>query len=659
MRAILNKLFSSLAAPGWALYLLLAITLAWYWPGLAGGWILDDLANLAPLADLGDDSTSWYVVLTTNESGPLGRPLAMLSFAVDQFLHGGEVWYFKYTNLMIHVLCGALVFWLTGRLLQQRPVLAPQRWWLALGISAMWLLTPMQVSTVLYVVQRMTQMSALFVFAGLLCYVTGRQHMIKNRWQGIGLILSAFFLWLPLAILSKENGALLPLLVFLIEVFFFGFRARPKDKRLLIALFSLFLAIPALVVVGKILLDPAFLLNGYINRTFTLTDRLLTEPRILFVYIKGLILPSGAELGLYQDDYVKSTGLLSPATTIISIAVWLIILVLSYLTRAKPAILLFFGVFFFLGAHLMESTVFGLELYFEHRNYLASYGIFLSLGILLYYLMQHFRWKKTFIGLLIAIPAAHAAATYQRVQTWTSFEQILFSAEHSHPESLRVHGELAIYYYNRRDFDQAISHLDRVQEIDPSSAASVAIHRIIAHCLCQRDIPQSEYKNLQESLYAGKVKYLVPGIRQILGVVKKKQCPQLNTDYFTATIGQWLHLLHLYQAQTGNVQGDIQWLMNIHLAQLLEYSDRYSQAIPYLDRAAALYPNRLESGLLKLQYQLRLGDLSGARKTLADTKQSDTGKRPDYSNALLAYEKFLQTTGNAPSPISRHVGPEK
>ncbi|MBI5612366.1 MAG: hypothetical protein HY942_04770 [Gammaproteobacteria bacterium] len=651
----MNKLLSNEVAPGWALYLLLAITLAGYWPGLAGGWVLDDQVNLAPLANLGDDPTSWYVVLTTNGSGPLGRPLAMLSFAVDQFIHGGEVWSFKYTNLMIHVLCGALIFWLTGRLLQEHRF-APQRWWFALGVSAMWLLTPMQVSTVLYVVQRMTQLSALFVLAGLLCYVIGRQHLEKNRRRGLGLLLSSFMLWMPLAILSKENGALLPLLVFIVEVFFFGFRARPADKRLLIAVYVVFLAVPALAIAGKILLDPAFLLNGYINREFTLTERLLTEPRILFDYIKGLTIPSGAELGIYHDDYVKSTGLLSPITTAVSIAAWLIILVLSYLARARPVAVFFFGPLFFFGAHLMESTVFGLELYFEHRNYLASYGLFLSLAMLFYYLMQHFRWKKTFVVFLIALPATHAAASYQRILTWTSFESILLSAEQSHPESLRVHGELAIFYYNRRDFDQAVSHLDRVQELDPSSTSSAAMHRMVAHCLCQKDIPEAEYKRLQAGLYAGMVKYLIPGIRQMIGVVKHNQCPQLNVDYLNAIFDQWLHI---YQTQAiNNAQGRIQWwLLNIQMAQLLEYSGRYSLAIPYLDRAAALYPNRLESGLLKLRYQLMLGDLNGARRTLTDTMQNDRGDRPDYSEALRVYEKSLHMLGDGPTPAVPLVSP--
>lgn len=654
MRPILTRIFSSQAAPGLAFWLLLAATLVWYWPGLAGGWMLDDLENLAPLADLTGDPNTWYVALTTNPSGPLGRPVAMLSFAVDQFMHGGDVWFFKYTNLMIHALCGALIFWLTGRLLQQHTTLAPRRWWLALWVTAMWLLTPMQVSTVLYVVQRMTQLSAFFVFAGLLCYVIGRQYQLTetNRWRGIGLVLSCFFLWLPLAAFSKETGALLPLLAFMIELYFFRFRASPADKRLLIIVYGVFLALPALAVTGKILLDPGFFLGGYERRDFTLLERLLTESRILFHYIQGLILPDGTTLGLYHDDYVISTGLLSPWTTLVSLLGWLTVLMLAYLYRAKPAIaLLFFGVFFYLGAHALESTIFSLELYFEHRNYLPAYGIFLSLGIALYYLMQQFRWKKLFIFLVIAIPAAQAAACYQRVQTWTSFERILLAAQYSHPESLRVHGDLALYYYNQRDFDRSIPHLEKVKELDPASASSIAIHRIIAHCLSRRDIPRSEYDNLQQSLSAAGFKYLPGGIKALLQVVRRKQCPQLDIDSFAGVLGHWLN------EQTGRGENDKLWLMNINLAQMLEYSGRYSQAIPHLDRAAELYPGRLESGLLKVRNQLRIGDIDGAQQTLTSTMKNNRGTRPDHSKALLEYEKILQALSKATTSNSHGPNP--
>ncbi len=156
--------------PGVLAWGLLMLTAAVYWPGLQGPVLLDDIANLESLIDMQSGALAWHEVLGGFEVR--GRPITMLSFVANWLTSAGEIWALKYTNLMIHLLCGALLFWLAGRLLAEpRAGVAPQRWWLALLVAALWLLAPMLVSTVLYVVQRMAQLATLFVLAGVLCYV--------------------------------------------------------------------------------------------------------------------------------------------------------------------------------------------------------------------------------------------------------------------------------------------------------------------------------------------------------------------------------------------------------------------------------------------------------------------------------------------------------
>ena len=89
---------------------------------------------------------------------------------------GDGVWPLKLTNLVIHLLCGVLVFLLSNKLLAG-PVasLGRGRPWVALWIAACWLLAPMLVSTVLYVTQRMAALATLFSLAALLFYVHGRE----------------------------------------------------------------------------------------------------------------------------------------------------------------------------------------------------------------------------------------------------------------------------------------------------------------------------------------------------------------------------------------------------------------------------------------------------------------------------------------------------
>ncbi|MDX2314091.1 MAG: hypothetical protein QNL90_08490, partial [Gammaproteobacteria bacterium] len=212
---------------GILLWALLLLTAAVYWPGLSGPMLLDDFDNLKPLADMQAGARRWQELLSGPAFAIGGRPVAMLSFMANWLTSAGDLWSLKFTNLMIHLLCGSLLFWLAGRLLgEPRAGVAAYQWWLALLVTALWLLAPMQVSTVLYIVQRMAQLATLFVLAGLLCYVIGRQRLAFNRRLGIALIVLCFALFWPLATLSKQNGALLPLLAVVVEWYFLQ---RPKS----------------------------------------------------------------------------------------------------------------------------------------------------------------------------------------------------------------------------------------------------------------------------------------------------------------------------------------------------------------------------------------------------------------------------------------------
>ena len=143
-----------------ALFALSALTAMLYWPALSGPLLLDDSIVITPLlsaAQLGHDWRSFLF----SDSGPLGRPLAMASFIANAQM-SLDLRYWKATNLAVHVLNGWLVFALFTQLAR----LAGRQFAgvrvLALGGMALWLLHPLNVSTVLYSVQRMAQISTLF-----------------------------------------------------------------------------------------------------------------------------------------------------------------------------------------------------------------------------------------------------------------------------------------------------------------------------------------------------------------------------------------------------------------------------------------------------------------------------------------------------------------
>src|SRR4051812_24632122 len=145
---------------------LLALTLAATWwvyrPGLTGVFLFDDYANLPALGAYGpiDDTTTFLRYITSGHADPTGRPLALLSFLVDARDWPADPAPFKRTNLLLHLLNGALLGWLLLRLGEALVLDARRAAVAAVFGSALWLLHPLLVSTVLYVVQREAMLPA-------------------------------------------------------------------------------------------------------------------------------------------------------------------------------------------------------------------------------------------------------------------------------------------------------------------------------------------------------------------------------------------------------------------------------------------------------------------------------------------------------------------
>src|SRR5690606_23571777 len=173
-------------------------------------FLFDDFPNLQHLSALNGQLTwrslAHYASLF---DGQIGRPLGMLSFAINDSAWPSEPWAFKYTNLLLHLLTGTLIFGL-ARSLAHVSFRSRSSDLLALLTAAAWLLHPMQLSTSMLVVQRMTQLSALFAIAGLWGYVA----LATRARCRLGAVAAIAVLGIGtgLAVLCKENGALTPIL---------------------------------------------------------------------------------------------------------------------------------------------------------------------------------------------------------------------------------------------------------------------------------------------------------------------------------------------------------------------------------------------------------------------------------------------------------------
>ncbi|MHB8347822.1 MAG: hypothetical protein ACYDHM_11685 [Acidiferrobacterales bacterium] len=477
---MLERIADSRTGRAFVFIAMVVLAVVAYYPGLSGGFVFDDFPNILNNAQLQIHRLTWQSLWSaslSSQAGILRRPISMLTFALNYYFFGIKPFSFKLVNLIIHLANGIGLFILGSQVLNvyrqiHRPALSErQTFWIALSASAAWLLHPLNFTGVMYVVQRMTSLSTLFTIAGLCFYLWGRWRL-WNRRKGLGLMLTGVVGFGLLALLSKESGALLPVYMLVIEFTLFRFRTSDGgiDKTVR-WFFLLFLMLPALGGLIWMASDPGAFFGGYVFRTFTPLQRVLTEARVIVFYLRLIFVPSLNQLGLYHDNIAISHGLLHPPTTLASILLIVTLLGTAVMVRRR-APLVSFGILWFFTGQLLESTVLPLEIAFEHRNYLADYGILLPLCCTLLdarHAVTTLTLRRVALALYIAMLCT---ITYMRSENWSStFEEAITEARFhpDSPQSLydagRIYANLALTGHQQFTKD-AYRYLERSARLD-------------------------------------------------------------------------------------------------------------------------------------------------------------------------------------------------
>lgn len=472
-----------------------------YWAGLYGDFFFDDEINILLLA--GIQMTEFtlgpvYDALNSGISGPTGRPIAQLSFALNHYFSGFDPFAFKATNLAIHLTTGLLVFFVARRLLASGIVAA--------FATILWLAHPIQLTSVLYVVQRMTSLSTLFLLAGFLLHMSGREHGGR---KGMVLLLFAWLMCWPASVMSKEIGLVFPLFVLAWELIIRRSETIRLDRfaRLLVTAIG-FVFAAALIYMA--LTKAQWLLSGYTTRDFSVLERLLTEGRVLWFYLGLVLFPRLESFALHHDDIVLSTGILSPWTTLPALLGLAGVAWLAWRTRLT-APLLSFGVTWFLIGHGLESTVLPLEIAHEHRNYLPSFGLAIVAAWGLARAVENPGWQKTLgITLSVGMLASFAITTALRAhQFGDEVRRTQIEAQH-HPRSARTNFEAGRAIVSHRAIPNAESplyffaqkHYERAGELDPNFKSGL-LGLIHLSCLMKKAVEKEWIDELAIRLHKG------------------------------------------------------------------------------------------------------------------------------------------------------------
>ncbi len=460
------------------LLLLLAIVAA-YHTTLQGPFVFDDIVNITNnhyiQIDSLDADALKKVFSSFNPSS--SRPIANLTFALNYLTGGFNPSGFHLFNIVIHFITALLVFRLYIWYLKQIDAENAHVLRIALFSTLVWALNPMQINAVTYIVQRMTSLCTLFFIASLLLYLQARGAgwsglaQKERKWVGAR-YLAALFAWC-LALLTKEIAIIMPVILFLHEVFFFdGCTWRKiKDKKYI---YLLGILLPLCLVI--FFLWPWFwvqVTQGYELREFTLIERLLTQFRVVVRYISLFLMPLPSRLTLLYD-YQISRSFFDPAATFWS-ALFIVSLLAGSIMLARKWKIISFCILWTFACLVIESTVFPLELVFEHRMYLPSVGLSLGVVMLSYYAVARTGRNVMLFNVSWAcIICVLTGLTYVRNQDWRNEISFYSDAAEKAPNQVRAVNALGVAYIKSGDEEMAEQVFQQALQAEPQSVVVLA-----------------------------------------------------------------------------------------------------------------------------------------------------------------------------------------
>ena len=447
-----------------ALVLLLLITWFCYQPAFDGAFQLDDRSNLGELSRV-DDFNSGVNFALSGSAGPVGRPIALASFAMqaDAWQEGARD--FLQINIFIHLINGALLAFCLFRLALLSGWQRDRAWTIGVLAAGIWMLLPLLATASLLVVQRMTTLSALFMLLGLAGYLQARSRIDRNArhallWMTVSLIAGTL-----LAVLCKESGLLLPVFVLVLELTILQ-PPRHVASRSWRIWQAVILGSPLLFILVYLASVVPYPEALTLSRGYSGGERLMTEAGILWVYLYKALVGLPSSLGVFQDPPAVATDFWHWPTLLACLS-WLALAAAAIVWRRRwPLFAL--AVLWFLAGHLIESTVIALELYFEHRNYLALVGPLFALSAFLMSLSG--RARLTAIGVCTGFAVLNAYLLFVFASLWGEPSMASRYWAVRYPESVRAVTTMATYQLSEEGPVRTIETLGAFVERNPQHA---------------------------------------------------------------------------------------------------------------------------------------------------------------------------------------------
>jgi hypothetical protein len=327
-------------------------------------------------------------------------------------------------------------------------------------------------------------------------------------------------------------------------------------------------------------------------------------------------------MGLYHDDVILSRSLHEPASTLYAILAWVALLsVCGVLLRWQGGRWLVFGIAWFLVGHSVESTVWSLELYFEHRNYYPAIGLALALGGLFSIIVR--KWPEPRAPLLVCLGlcvVVLSAQTSSQVQIWSNRTLLIFSHLNGHPNSARANIDMAVDLA-RLGGVEAAHHYSKIAHAASANGVSTRersgdyeIRNLALSCIANAPVPPQLIDNLGMADPKRPLS-ITTNLLTMVRLLQDNRCPEFDRVRFADRMAE------IYLVDNFRRKGASRIYSN--LAVLENALGRYDNAYAYVEQFLALSRNNKRGLLMKLHFATALGKVDAAEEVIATLQRMD------------------------------------
>ena len=401
----------------------------------------------------------------------LNRPVVLLTFALNRAASGDDAWSFHAANIAIHLMTVLLVFVFTARTLDLAGVLRVRG--PALVVAGVFALHPLQSQAVSYVAQRAESLASAFYLATILLLLAAERATSAPRRAlfragacgtfvlGLGtkpIVVTAPIAYLLFAMALPRKRQSAPVMSW------------PKRLAGLVPFVGIagwFVHHLFASVEGH--RDVGAAVSGMTPWTY-----FLTQWKVLLIYLRLAFWPAGQCL----DWHYPVVTHLDAGTILAGVALAAIIggaVVILWRFRggadddAAAARISGFGVlWFFLVLAPTSSFVPIADVLVEHRVYLASWGIFVAVVMLVGRILARLsdeRRKIVAVSLIAALWCTLAVCLYARNRVWENSVVLWSDVVAKVPRNVRARIQFAAAYQARGDLQRAVAEYVRALSI--------------------------------------------------------------------------------------------------------------------------------------------------------------------------------------------------